>query len=97
GMVTKSGMMVGLGEGWEEVLETMADLRAVDCDLLTIGQYLRPSKQHTAIERFYTPAEFAALREEGLGMGFKHVAAGPLVRSSYHAEEQRQAAALVTA
>ncbi|MBI4313102.1 MAG: lipoyl synthase [Chloroflexi bacterium] len=94
GMATKSGMMVGLGEEWDEVLETMRDLRSVDCDLLTIGQYLRPSKKHAAIERFYTPAEFAALRDEGLRMGFKHVAAGPLVRSSYHAGEQHAAAAV---
>jgi lipoic acid synthetase len=91
-MVTKSGMMVGLGETWSEVLETMGDLRAVACDLLTIGQYLRPSQKHTPIVRYYTPQEFAALRAEGLAMGFKHVAAGPLVRSSYHAGEQHAAA-----
>ncbi|MBI2172256.1 MAG: lipoyl synthase [Chloroflexi bacterium] len=91
-MATKSGMMVGLGETWSEVLETMGDLRSVACDLLTIGQYLRPSQKHAPIERFYTPQEFAALRDEGLAMGFKHVAAGPLVRSSYHAGEQHAAA-----
>jgi len=94
GMVTKSGMMVGLGETFDEVLDTMRDLRAVDIDLLTIGQYLRPTKKHIAIDRFYTPEEFAALRDAGLRMGFKHVAAGPLVRSSYHAEEQHGAAAI---
>jgi len=92
GMVTKSGMMVGLGETYDEVLDTMRDLRAVDIDLLTIGQYLRPSQKHTPIDRFYTPQEFAALRDAGLSMGFKHIAAGPLVRSSYHAEEQHGAA-----
>ncbi len=92
GMVTKSGMMVGLGETYDEVLDTMRDLPAVDIDLLTIGQYLRPSQKHTPIDRFYTPQEFAALRDAGLSMGFKHIAAGPLVRSSYHAEEQHGAA-----
>lgn len=96
-MVTKSGMMVGLGERWEEVLETMRDLRAVDCELLTIGQYLRPSKRHAPIDRFYTPQEFARLREAGLAMGFRHVAAGPLVRSSYHADAQHQAASMTPA
>ncbi|MBI4339857.1 MAG: lipoyl synthase [Chloroflexi bacterium] len=97
GMVTKSGMMVGLGETWEETLGTMRDLRKVGCDLLTVGQYLRPSKKHVAIERFYAPGEFAALREAGLRLGFRHVAAGPLVRSSYHAEEQHSAASLALA
>ena len=97
GMVTKSGMMVGLGETWDEILETMADLRSVDCDLLTIGQYLRPSQKHIAVDRFYTPEEFSQLREEGMRMGFRHVASGPLVRSSYHADEQHSAASLVLA
>ena len=97
GMVTKSGIMVGLGEDRDEILQTMADLRAVDCDLLTIGQYLRPSQQHTPIHRFYTPQEFAELRSEGMRRGFRHVAAGPLVRSSYHADEQHSAASLVLA
>ena len=96
-MVTKSGMMVGLGERWDEVLQTMRDLRAVDCKLLTIGQYLRPSDKHASVERFYRPDEFNALRDEGMRMGFSHVAAGPLVRSSYHAEEQLDAASLVPA
>ena len=92
--VTKSGIIVGMGETTEEVLETMGDLREVECDLLTIGQYLRPSPQHLPIDRFYTPAEFNELREAGVTMGFKHVASGPLVRSSYHAGEQHDAAAL---
>ena len=92
GTVTKSGIIVGMGETTDEVLETMADLREVDCDLLTIGQYLRPSPQHLPIDRFVTPAEFNELREAGAAMGFKHVASGPLVRSSYHAGEQHDAA-----
>ena len=94
GMVTKSGIIVGMGETTDEVLETMGDLREMECDLLTIGQYLRPSRQHLPIDRFYTPAEFNELREAGVAMGFKHVASGPLVRSSYHAGEQHDAAAL---
>jgi len=92
GGTTKSGMMVGLGETEDEVLETMRDLRAVDTDLLTIGQYLRPSPKHHPLIRFYHPRDFARLSREGSKMGFKHVAAGPLVRSSYHAEEQHLAA-----
>ena len=92
--VTKSGIIVGMGETHEEVVATMADLRAVDCDLLTVGQYLRPSAKHIAIDRFYSPEEFAELARLGREMGFKHVAAGPLVRSSYHADEQHNAAAL---
>ena len=90
--VTKSGMMVGLGESWDEILETMHDLRAVDCDLLTIGQYLRPSSKHAPLARWYTPGEFDELRREGEALGFRHVASGPLVRSSYHADEQHAAA-----
>jgi len=85
---TKSGIMVGLGERWEEILQVMDDLRAVDCDILTIGQYLQPSRYHLPIERYYTPEEFARLKEEGLARGFKWVESGPLVRSSYHADEQ---------
>jgi lipoic acid synthetase len=91
--VTKSGMMVGLGETWNESIETMRDLRSVDCDLLTIGQYLRPSEKHVPLSRWYTPEEFDELRQEGEAMGFRHVASGPLVRSSYHADEQHEAAA----
>jgi lipoic acid synthetase len=86
--VTKSGMMLGLGEEWNEIVQTMKDLRSVDCDLLTIGQYLRPSPKHVSLEKFYTPQEFDELRREGERLGFRHVASGPLVRSSYHAEEQ---------
>ena len=94
GAVTKSGMMVGLGETWDEIVETMHDLRSVDCDLLTIGQYLRPSQKHAPIAKWYTPTEFDELRQEGEALGFHHVASGPLVRSSYHADEQHEAAAL---
>ena len=92
-MPTKSGIIVGMGETRDELLQTMQDLRAVDCDLLTVGQYLRPSIKHIAIDRFYTPAEFDEIRQAGEAMGFKHIAAGPLVRSSYHADEQHDAAA----
>jgi len=92
--VTKSGMMVGLGETWDEIIETMRDLRSVDCDLLTIGQYLRPSAKHTPLARWYTPQEFEELGATGEAMGFRHVASGPLVRSSYHADEQHNAAAM---
>ena len=87
-VITKSGMMLGLGEEWEEIMQTMVDLRDVDCDLLTIGQYLRPSKKHFPLTKFYTPQECDVLRQEGLRLGFKYVASGPLVRSSYHADEQ---------
>ena len=93
--VTKSGMMVGLGETRDEIAVTMADLRAVECDLLTIGQYLRPSDKHAPLSRWYTPDEFEELRELGESMGFRHVASGPLVRSSYHADEQHKAATAV--
>jgi lipoic acid synthetase len=92
GAVTKSGMMVGLGETWDEILETMHDLRKANCELLTIGQYLRPTKKHTPLVKWYTPGEFNELRIEGESMGFSHVASGPLVRSSYHADEQHAAA-----
>ena len=87
-MRTKSGAMVGLGETHEELLTLMDDLRRSSVDIMTIGQYLRPSMQHLPVERFYTPAEFADLRDEGLARGFLHVESGPLVRSSYHAHEQ---------
>ena len=92
GAVTKSGMMVGLGETWDEIIENMRELRSVDCDLLTIGQYLRPSEKHVPLARWYTPEEFEELRLEGEALGFRHVASGPLVRSSYHADEQHAAA-----
>ena len=88
GRLTKSGMMVGLGETWDEVLATMRDLRAVGCDILTVGQYLSPGKDYRPIARYYHPEEFAALKREGQGLGFRHVESGPLVRSSYHADEQ---------
>ena len=91
--VTKSGMMVGLGETWEEIIDNMRELRSVDCDLLTIGQYLRPSEKHIALAKWYTPEEFQELKREGEALGFRHVASGPLVRSSYHADEQHAAAA----
>ena len=93
--VTKSGIMVGLGETWDEIIETMRDLRSVDCDLLTIGQYLRPSEKHVALARWYTPEEFDDLKREAESMGFRHVASGPLVRSSYHADEQHATAIAV--
>ncbi len=93
GAVTKSGIIVGMGETRDEVVATMQDLRQVDCDLLTIGQYLRPSPRHLAVDRFYHPDEFGELAQTGRELGFKHVASGPLVRSSYHADEQHSAAA----
>ncbi|MEE9285833.1 MAG: lipoyl synthase, partial [Dehalococcoidia bacterium] len=86
-MVTKSGIILGMGETQAEVLETMFDLREAECEVLTIGQYLRPSPKHIAIDRFYHPDEFAELKRQGLAMGFRHVESGPLVRSSYHAHE----------
>ena len=91
GVPVKSGMMVGLGETMDEALETMRDLREAGVSLLTVGQYLRPSPQHVAMDRFYHPREFAEIERAGYGMGFAHVASGPLVRSSYHAAEQHAA------
>jgi lipoyl synthase len=88
GMTTKSGLILGMGETMDEAREVMCDLRAVSCDILTIGQYLQPTREHLPVARFYEPSEFAALKEEGLAMGFSHVESGPLVRSSYHAEQQ---------
>src|SRR5437016_719221 len=88
GMLTKSGIICGLGEEWDELLGAMRDLRAQHVDILTVGQYLRPSDRHLPIARYYTPAEFAELRRLGMQMGYRHVEAGPLVRSSYHAWEQ---------
>jgi lipoic acid synthetase len=85
---TKSSIMVGLGEERDELLRTFRDLRSVDCDILTIGQYLRPTEQHLPLVRYYRPEEFAELRTEALGMGFRHVESGPLVRTSYHARDQ---------
>ena len=89
---TKSGVMVGLGEETRELLEVFRDLAQVGCDILTIGQYLRPSRDHLPMTRLYTPQEFADLKREALKMGFRHVESGPLVRSSYHAHEQSAAA-----
>ena len=86
--VTKSGVMVGLGEETGELLDVFRDLASVDCDILTIGQYLRPSRDHLPMARIYTPKEFAEMKTEALKMGFRHVESGPLVRSSYHAHEQ---------
>lgn len=88
GGTTKSGVMVGIGEETKELLDVFRDLAAVGCDILTIGQYLRPSRNHLPMTRFYTPSEFAELKSEALKMGFRHVESGPLVRSSYHAHEQ---------
>ncbi len=87
-VVTKSGMMLGVGETLDETRRAMQDLRAVDCDVLTLGQYLRPSAQHIPVVRYVSPAEFDELRIQGQAMGFRHVESGPLVRSSYHADEQ---------
>ncbi|MFN2549665.1 MAG: lipoyl synthase [Myxococcales bacterium] len=87
GMRTKSSLMLGLGETRDEVLQAMRDLRAVDCDILTLGQYLRPTEKHLPVEEFVHPDVFAELEREGLAMGFRFVAAGPLVRSSYKAGE----------
>ena len=84
--VTKSGLMVGLGESREELLAVFRDLRAAGCDVLTLGQYLRPSARHLPVDRYYTPEEFQELAAEARALGFRHVEAGPLVRSSYHAE-----------
>ena len=91
-LLTKSGIIAGLGEDWDELLGAMRDLRAVRVDILTIGQYLRPSDQHLPIARWYTPDEFAELKRYGMSLGFRHVESGPLVRSSYHAWEQVEAA-----
>ncbi|WP_373058998.1 lipoyl synthase [Gemmatimonas sp.] len=89
---TKTGIILGLGETNEEVVEVMKELRAVDVDILTLGQYLRPSDGHIALDRYVTPEEFRELYQVGMQLGFKHVESGPLVRSSYHAWEQVQAA-----
>jgi len=91
GMVTKTGVMVGLGESFEELVDVFRDLAQRQVDILTVGQYLRPSRDHLPIARFYTPDEFRMLKEEALALGFRHVESGPLVRSSYHAHEQADA------
>jgi lipoic acid synthetase len=89
---TKSGLMLGLGETKREILATLRDLRAVDVDIITMGQYLSPSKRHLGVEKYYTPQEFDDLRVEGLAMGFRFVESGPLVRSSYHARRHAEGA-----
>jgi lipoic acid synthetase len=91
---TKSGVMVGLGEEWNELVAVFRDLRDVGVSILTVGQYLRPTASHLTMARYYTPAEFADLKSIALEMGFAHVESGPLVRSSYHAHEQADAAVL---
>jgi lipoic acid synthetase len=95
-MVSKTGVMVGIGEAMDELLETFRDLAAVRVDILTIGQYLRPSRDHLPMTRYYHPDEFRFLKEEALKMGFRHVESGPLVRSSYHAHEQAESTGLVS-
>jgi lipoyl synthase len=95
-MVSKTGVMVGIGETTGELLEVFRDLAARKVDILTIGQYLRPSKDHLPMTRYYTPEEFAFLKTEALKMGFRHVESGPLVRSSYHAHEQAESTGLLT-
>jgi lipoic acid synthetase len=95
--ITKSGVMVGLGEETHVLLDVFRDLAAVGCDILTIGQYLRPSRNHLPMARLYTPREFAELKTEALRMGFRHVESGPLVRSSYHAHEQAASTGLSAA
>lgn len=85
GLTTKSGLIVGMGETHSEIRQVMRDLRSVGCDILTIGQYLQPTKGHLPVARFYPPDEFEQFKTEGLALGFRHVEAGPLVRSSYHA------------
>ena len=93
GGLTKSGLIVGLGEAWDELEGSLRDLRAAEVDIVTLGQYLRPSSSHLPVARYYAPDEFAELRDLGRRLGFKHVEAGPLVRSSYHAWEQAEAVA----
>jgi len=92
--VTKTGIIVGMGEEIHELLEVFRDLADRGVDILTIGQYLRPSRDHLVMQRFYTPEEFAFLKHEAMGMGFRHVESGPLVRSSYHAQEQAESTGL---
>ena len=86
--VTKSGLMVGLGETWDEIINTLKDLRESDCDLLTIGQYIKPTPKHADVIKWYTPEEFIELRSIAMDLGFKGAVSGPLVRSSYKADEQ---------
>jgi lipoic acid synthetase len=92
-MLTKSGIMVGLGEEFGEVVELMKDLRAVSCDIMTIGQYLQPHARRLPVERYVTPEEFKQWQEIGMAIGFRHVESSPLTRSSYHARQQTRGAA----
>jgi lipoyl synthase len=92
GLTTKSGLIVGMGETPDEVKETLVDLRSVGVDIVTIGQYLRPTTSHLPIHRWWTPEEFDGLRAYGMGLGFAHVESSPLTRSSYHAREGAEAA-----
>ncbi|GED69688.1 lipoyl synthase [Brevibacillus reuszeri] len=94
GQMTKSSIMLGLGETIEEIVQTMRDLRAVACNILTVGQYLQPTKKHLPVMKYYTPEEFREIKEIGLEMGYDHVESGPLVRSSYHAHEQVEKATM---
>jgi lipoyl synthase len=96
GAITKTGLMLGLGEELDEVRTVLRETRDIGVDILTLGQYLRPSRQHLAVERYVTPDEFAALKEEALALGFPHVESGPMVRSSYHADGQRDIVAALT-
>ncbi len=91
---TKTGLMVGLGENWEELKQTLCDIREREVDILTVGQYMQPTRKHLPVARYYTPEEFATIKQEALALGFAHVESGPLVRSSYHAYEQEAAAAV---
>jgi lipoic acid synthetase len=93
-VITKSGIMLGLGEDFEEVKQVLRDLKQHDVDMITLGQYLQPSKDHLAVERFVHPDEFDALRVFGEELGFLHIASGPLVRSSYHADKQAHGEAI---
>ncbi|HEY6968053.1 MAG TPA: lipoyl synthase [Candidatus Angelobacter sp.] len=95
-MVSKTGVMVGIGETMDELLQVFRDLAGRKVDILTVGQYLRPSKDHLPMTRYYTPEEFAFMKREALQMGFRHVESGPLVRSSYHAHEQAESTGLIT-
>jgi lipoic acid synthetase len=95
GMVSKTGVMVGIGETMDELLDVFRDLARQQVDILTIGQYLRPSRDHLPMTRYYTPEEFRFMKEEALAMGFRHVESGPLVRSSYHAHEQAESTGLL--
>lgn len=92
GMLSKSGLMVGLGEQWDELKDSIRDLHHIRCDILTLGQYLRPSPLHLPVAKFYSPGEFGELKDFAQSLGFRHVEAGPLVRSSYHAWEQAERA-----